>query len=168
VLHGQKCHRRKLGKFFTQKRFLTLLCFNLVAEKRFCCVRVLSKFRLPYSRESQSRTTLYDIVLKQSTKMKLSKRILKGTILSILIFFSISFITILFQLNSPINRQIDSTLNIGFPFIYYTQFFVEPPILNSGWNIKNLILDCLLVWIIVNGITLLNFTKNGKQLKERN
>jgi hypothetical protein len=84
--------------------------------------------------------------------MKLIKIILKVTLLSSLIFFSISFITVLFQVNSPLNRQIDSTLNIGYPFIYYYQFYIDLPIPNSGWNIKNLFIDCLLIWLIVFGI----------------
>mgnify|MGYP007108082580 CR=1 FL=1 len=95
--------------------------------------------------------------------MRTHKRILYEIILSILIFFSISFITILFQLNSPLNRQIDSTLNIGFPFVYYNQFLIDPPIPNSGWNVKNLVLDFILVWLIVVGAYTIIFKrqKNG-------
>lgn len=84
--------------------------------------------------------------------MKLSKRILYTTLVSIALFFSISFVTVLLQLNSPINRQLDYTLEIGFPFIYYNQFFIEPPIPNSGWNVNNLILDYSLVWLVVFAI----------------
>ena len=95
--------------------------------------------------------------------MSTTKRILNGIILSILIFLSISFITVLLQLNSPLNRQINSTLNIGFPFVYYNQFLVDPPIPNSGWNLKNLVLDFTLVWLIVVGTYTIIFKrqKNG-------
>ena len=91
--------------------------------------------------------------------MRTSKRILYEIILSILIFLSISFITVLLQLNSPLNRQIDSTLNIGFPLIYYNQFLVDPPIPNSSWNGKNLIFDFVLVWLIVVGTYTIIFKK---------
>lgn len=77
------------------------------------------------------------------------KNLVKATILSIMIFFSISFLTVLFQINSPFNRMDKYyELKIGFPFEYYYEFFVEYPIPNSGWNANNLILDCVLTWVI--------------------
>ena len=80
------------------------------------------------------------------------KTILNGTILSILTFFSTSFLTVLFQINSPLNRVTDNhELNIGFPFIYYQEFMIDCPIPNSGWTISNLIWDCLITWIAVTG-----------------
>lgn len=80
------------------------------------------------------------------------KKTLIGTLFSILIFFSTSFLTILYQLNSPLKR-IESAyeLRIGFPFEYYHEFWVDCPIPNSGWNVDNLLLDCSLTW----GITML-------------
>jgi hypothetical protein len=86
-----------------------------------------------------------------------------GTILSVLIFFSISFITVLLQLNSPLHRQVDSSLDIGFPFTYYKQFLVDPPIANSGWNIYALLLDCFLTWAIVTGLYLFFKSRMNKQ-----
>lgn len=80
------------------------------------------------------------------------KSVFKGTMLSILIFFSISFISVLLQLNSPIHRQIDSSFSIGFPFTYYHQFLIDASIPNSSWKIGNLIVDCFITWIIVIGI----------------
>ncbi len=74
--------------------------------------------------------------------------LLKPTILAILVFFSLSFLTVLFQINSPLNRMENSDLNIGFPFVYYNQFMLELPIPNSGWNLLNLFLDCLIIWIL--------------------
>lgn len=79
------------------------------------------------------------------------KKIIIGTILSVLIFFSISFVSVLFQINSPIHRQTNDHLEIGFPFIYYSQFIVDGPSPNSGWDGKNLILDILLTSAIVTG-----------------
>ena len=53
----------------------------------------------------------------------------------------------------------------GFPFIYYIQFLIEPPIPNSGWNINNLILDCSLLWLIVFAIYSWIFRNKKKCLK---
>ena len=80
------------------------------------------------------------------------KSITYGTILSILIFISTSFLTVLFQINSPLNRIKDyHQLKIGFPFVYYHEFIVDIPIPNSEWSLKNLFLDCLITWILVIG-----------------
>lgn len=80
------------------------------------------------------------------------KSLIKGTFLSVLVFFSVSFLSILFQINSPINRIKDYyELEIGFPFMYYHEFFVDCPIPNSGWFLGNLLLDCLITWVIITG-----------------
>lgn len=80
--------------------------------------------------------------------MKTNMDLLKSTILAILIFFSISFLTVLFQINSPLNRVEGTEMNIGFPFVYYNQFMVNCPIPNSGWNIINLLIDWAIIWIL--------------------
>jgi len=80
------------------------------------------------------------------------KKLIIGTLLSILIFFSISFITVLFQINSPLHHMdVSYELRIGFPFEYYHEFMVDCPLPNWGWNVNNLLLDCGLIW----GITML-------------
>jgi hypothetical protein len=88
-------------------------------------------------------------------KNKLIKTFFIGTFLSILVFFSVSFITILTQLN-PIHYYQTSEsykLDIGFPFKYYGQFWLSGSnIPNSSWNINNLFYDCLLTWIVVVGL----------------
>jgi len=85
--------------------------------------------------------------------MKLSKSILYGTILSILVFFSTSFLTLLFQINSPLNRLSEhSDLKIGFPLTYYHEFWLDGPFPNSGWRLGNLFWDCLLTWSMVTAI----------------
>ena len=91
--------------------------------------------------------------------MQFTKKIVIGTLLSILIFFSVSFITVLSQLNSPLNQPLDSSMSIGFPFNYYHQFMVSPPTFNSSWNPTNLLLDCFITWLLVVGIYIF-FTKN--------
>jgi hypothetical protein len=79
--------------------------------------------------------------------------IVKAVVLSVLIFFSISFFTVLQNINSPINRVDDyHELKIGYPFTYYHEFIVDEPIPNSGWHLTNLILDISLTFITVIGI----------------
>ena len=71
------------------------------------------------------------------SNLKITKHIFVGTIISILIFFSISFITLLLQIN-PLGYYKNNEayeLKLGFPFTYYTQFWVSGnnyP--NSGWK----------------------------------
>lgn len=81
--------------------------------------------------------------------------LIPGTLLSVLIFFSVSFVTVLTQINSPIHRYDRFEHEIGFPFTYYHEFMVDCPIPNSGWIIHNLILDCGITWITVTGLYLI-------------
>jgi hypothetical protein len=77
--------------------------------------------------------------------------IIKGTVLSVLIFFSISFLFVLYRI-SPITVGDTYSLEIGFPFSYYEQFQLRGnPFVNSGWNLKHLFLDCVITWVIVCG-----------------
>jgi len=90
------------------------------------------------------------------------KKLITGTILSILIFFSISFLTVLFQINSPLHRQTNDHLDIGFPLTYYSQFMVDEPIPNSEWKVNNLLLDIFITWTVVTG-TYVFLTKRTKK-----
>ena len=84
------------------------------------------------------------------------RKLIVGTILSVLVFFSISFVTVLTQINSPLHRINDYyELEIGFPFEYYHESMVDCPIPNSGWNINNLIIDSVITWILVTGLNLI-------------
>lgn len=86
------------------------------------------------------------------TKTNLWKLLFKGTLLSILIFFSISFMFVLYRI-SPITIGNTYDLDIGFPFTYYGQFQMSgSPFLNSGWALKNLFWDCLITWVVTVGI----------------
>jgi hypothetical protein len=88
------------------------------------------------------------------------KKIIIGTILSILVFFSISFSTILLQINSPLNRiEKFYELRIGFPLEYYHEFMLDCPIPNSGWNVQNLLIDCGIIWVMTIGIILIKTRK---------
>ena len=89
------------------------------------------------------------------SRSKLFRTIFFGTLLSILVFLSVSFITVLTQIN-PLHYYKSSEtykLDIGFPFIYYGQFWLSgSSIPNSGWTINNLFFDCLITWAVVTGI----------------
>ena len=91
------------------------------------------------------------------------KKMIKGTLLSILIFFSISFLTVLLQINSPINQDRNRyELNIGYPLTYYYEFIVDCPFPNSGWIGKNLLIDVVCTW----GITILVFLMIDRSYSE--
>jgi hypothetical protein len=84
--------------------------------------------------------------------------ILVGSLLSLLMFLSISFITVLTHI-SPWHHYKSAeayTFDIGFPFKYYRQFWMSgSTVPNSGWSISNLFYDCLLTWAVVAAIYLL-------------
>lgn len=86
------------------------------------------------------------------------RKLILGTVISILVFLSISFVTVLLQINSPLNRQTNNHLDIGFPLTYYSQFIVDV-IPNSGWSGRNLLLDVLFTWVATTGAYLLLFKK---------
>lgn len=78
-----------------------------------------------------------------------------ATVLSVLVFFSISFVTVLTHI-LPFHyyRSNESyKLEIGFPFTFYEQFWLNGSNLpNSGWTLNNLFYDCLLTWLVVTGL----------------
>lgn len=86
------------------------------------------------------------------------KTVFKGTLLSILVFFSVSFITFLTGTSAKQagNLQNLQSLSVGFPLTYYQQnWLVEE---RSGtlqvyenWKPKNLLLSCFLYWVVVGG-----------------
>jgi len=82
------------------------------------------------------------------------KNLFWGTVYSIVIFFAISFITFLTQID-PINCKGHAPykMDVGFPFIYYGQFWLRgSDFPNSGWHINYLFYDCLITWLVVTGI----------------
>lgn len=94
--------------------------------------------------------------------------IFKGTLLSILVFFSVSFLYVIYRI-SPITMGNTYSLEIGFPLKYYYQFQVGGnPFLNSGWNINNLFLDCLITWILVCGLYVIIKRKKLVTLNRKN
>ena len=86
------------------------------------------------------------------------KKILISTIYSILIFFSISFLTLIFDL-FLFTKDYCGKFQLGFPFEYYYQFPVDGN-LNHGSSVENLFIHCFITWTVVTGIYL--FIKRGK------
>ena len=81
------------------------------------------------------------------------KKGIRIILMSMLVFCSISFLTIFNHLASPINKVTGyKPIEIGFPFKYYEEFIIDCPKLNYGWNSKNLVFDIILTLIIVSGI----------------
>ena len=72
-------------------------------------------------------------------------KIIKGTILSILIFGAISFFSVLYTLRFP--NEIHE-IKIGFPFTYYQRFRVDLEAPNVGWSGAYLFIDCAICWSI--------------------
>jgi hypothetical protein len=90
------------------------------------------------------------------------RKLTTGTILSTLVFLSVSFLTVLLQINSPLHRQTNSEFNIGFPLTYYSQFMADDSIPNAGWNGNSLLLDILITWTITTGTYILITNKTKK------
>lgn len=74
------------------------------------------------------------------------KKVLVVTIISILIFFSVSFIDFLSQIPPLKEERFD--LRIGVPFNYYYELYPWGGF-NHGWNLINLVYDCIIIWSIV-------------------
>lgn len=87
-------------------------------------------------------------------------------LLSILLFFSISFITVIDDLNIPPLGFVDNpcTIKIGFPFTYYHHFLVESPIPNSGWT-GGFIPDYIFALVISIGFYYLKRFLNKRKLE---
>lgn len=86
----------------------------------------------------------------------MARRLVIGTLLSILVFFAVSFLSILGQIAGPLNGHTPRVrLDVGWPFKYYEEFWAGNPSMNCGWNVQNLVLGCVLTWTAVTGVYLL-------------
>ena len=74
------------------------------------------------------------------------KKIFISTICAAIIFFMVSYFSVMISLVNRINLPVT---NIGFPFRYYEQFWMGPDDLHYGWSFKYFLLDCLITWIVV-------------------
>lgn len=80
-------------------------------------------------------------------------------VMSILIFFSISFLTILHFLIRPIDKILGyRSLEIGFPLKYYEQFRIGCNT-HHGWYLDNLLVDMI---ITVLGVSLIVYMRNRR------
>jgi hypothetical protein len=93
------------------------------------------------------------------------KHFIEGTGLSILVFFSISFMFVLYRIGSfaPGNNY---DLSIGFPLEYYGQTQLKGNnYLNSGWDLNHLFWDCFITWVVVCGLYILIKNKRKTKIK---
>ena len=83
------------------------------------------------------------------------RTVLVGTLLAVLVFFSLSFLTVLCHIR-PLQQPSGGEpyrLSIGFPWTYYYQFWVRREHLpQSGWHLLHLGYDCLLTWLVIVGL----------------
>jgi len=102
------------------------------------------------------------------SNQRLFKNVIQGTLLSVLIFLSVSFVTVLTQIN-PVHYYKNGEpyrLDIGFPFRFYQQFWLRgSEIPNSGWFIGNLFYDCILTWMVIVGLFVLIKWRQYKKAK---
>ncbi|WP_157601026.1 hypothetical protein [Persicobacter sp. CCB-QB2] len=68
-------------------------------------------------------------------------KFLSGLIASFMLFFSISFMTVIPQLHSFLFRPDRIQFKIGFPLVYYQEMLVDCPDFNYHWSLANLLLD---------------------------
>src|SRR5262245_1301246 len=87
----------------------------------------------------------------QTEQDPMIRRLFIGTLLSILVFFAVSFLSILGQIAGPMNGHAPRIrLDVGWPFKFYEEFWLSGSTsANCGWDIKNLLLGCALTWVLV-------------------
>lgn len=69
--------------------------------------------------------------------------------LSILVFFSLSFLQAAYYLH---NFHLFNEVKLGIPYTYFRMFMVDCPVPNSGGNVEHLIIDFSLCYILVYAI----------------
>jgi hypothetical protein len=86
--------------------------------------------------------------------MQTIRILIKGTVLSALIFLATSYLFVLYRI-SPITIGDIYTMEIGFPYVYYKQFQLRGnPFLNTQWNQNELLLDIFMYWVVITGLYL--------------
>lgn len=68
------------------------------------------------------------------------------TSIAILLFFAISFMTVLADFGTPFWES-SAVIDVGFPFTYYEEFFVDTK--HQGWNPPHILLDAFITWVLV-------------------
>lgn len=95
--------------------------------------------------------------------MRIVGVLIRSTLVSIVIFFAISFVTVLLCIGPLHYTRMgdDYSFNIGFPFQYYHQFIVSGnPFPDFGWDVTNLLIDCIITWTIVVAVVYFKRQKN--------
>ena len=80
----------------------------------------------------------------------MTRKILIATFYSIIAFCIVSYISVMYSLLNidGVSSQKPVT-NLGFPFKYYVQFWLngaDSP--NWGWDINSFFIDFLIIWIL--------------------
>lgn len=78
------------------------------------------------------------------------KKIIIGTIYSVIAFCVVSYVSVMTSLFSTIGEPSHRPIaNIGFPYKYYYQFWLSGnPGPNCGWRLGNFILDFIIIWTL--------------------
>lgn len=115
---------------------------------------------------SKLHTFIYD---KKTLKVMI-KFLFKVTSQSAILFFAVSFLTVLYYIlpnyfNLPKETRTPYGINIGFPFQYYERFWLDIDFPNEGWNFNNLFYNCVLFWLFT---FIIYFFKDKANLKSEN
>lgn len=78
------------------------------------------------------------------------KKLVYISLISALLFFSVSLFTILnyLEMTNEEWSSIKYKIKIGFPFSYYELFWLDCISPNRGWYVKNLVYDVFIFWFI--------------------
>jgi hypothetical protein len=93
------------------------------------------------------------------------RTILYATVLSVLVFLSFSFLSVLSCIKPLHNDRPGelSGMQIGVPFTYYQQFYMKGQDMpNYGWSVPYLIYDYFLTMILVAGLYWLKHRKKTR------
>lgn len=89
-------------------------------------------------------------------KLREAKPFFIATFYSAITFCVLSYISVMASLLSSVGNLIQKPVaNLGFPYHYYYQFWLngsDSP--NCGWSFKNFVIDFLLTWLLVTIIYL--------------
>jgi hypothetical protein len=77
------------------------------------------------------------------------KQFIFASIASILVFLSVTYAHFIFI---GATGEEYAERNMGFPFTFYKEFWVNPPYPNFGWDLTYLMLDILITWIVILGV----------------
>ena len=84
------------------------------------------------------------------------KSIIQSFFISVILFFAISFLSLLPFLNSPFIERVGfKGIRFGFPYNIYYDFIIDCNQLNHSWNGNNIIWNFIIILIFVFGIQLI-------------